>query len=84
MENNLKTIRTKSGLSLQILGDMCGRSKAQIYQLEKATSYPRLDTAYRVGQVLNVSVYEIWPDMTEIMEETITIRRVVDSSPYKT
>ncbi len=76
MNSNLKKLRNKAGLSLQKLGDMCGRSKAQIHQLEKNPSSPTLKTAYLLAKVLDVSVYEIWIDDTEISEEIIVVRRV--------
>ena len=76
MKNNLKELRNAAGLSLQKLGDMCRRSKVQIHTLEKGTSLPRLDTAYMIAKVLDKSVYDIWPDGTKIVEETIIVRRV--------
>mgnify|MGYP000057572746 CR=1 FL=1 len=75
--SNLKALRTKANLSLQDLGDMCGKSKASIHELEKDGANPTMKTAYMLAKVLGVSVYEIWPDNTEIVEEIITIRRVV-------
>jgi len=76
MKNKLKECRKNAGLSLQKLGDMCQRSKAQLWQLEKSESFPRLDTAYMIAKVLDKSVYDIWPDGTKIVEETIIVRRV--------
>ena len=77
MKNNLKKHRQKAGLSLQALGDLCGRSKAQIHQIENYASAPRLDTAYLLATVLGVSVYDIWPNTIKVVEETITVRRAV-------
>ena len=78
MTNNLKKFRNEAGLSLQGLGDLCCRSKAQLHQLEKSESYCRLDTAYLIAKVLDKSVYDIWPDNTKIVEEKIIVRRVVN------
>lgn len=77
MNNNLKTLREAAGLSLQALGDMCGRSKGQVWELEKESANPTIKTAYAVAKVLGISVYDIWPDQTKIIEEIITVRRVV-------
>lgn len=77
MHNNLKTLREKSKYSLQELGDVCGRSKAHIWELEKPSANPTLKTAYALSKVLGVEVTDIWPNTVEIIEETITVRRVV-------
>ena len=79
MNNNLKRIRKEAGLTLQELGDMCGSCKSYMHELEKDSKNPSLKIAYSVAGVLGKSVYQIWPDTTEIIEETITIRRVVTS-----
>ena len=77
MKNNLQGFRKAAGLSLQGLGDVCGLSKAHLHDLEKETgSCPKLSTAYAIAGVLGKTVYEIWPDTTEIVEETITVRRI--------
>ncbi len=78
MKNHLKKLRKQAGLSLQGLGDMCGVSKAHLHDLEKQDgSCPKLSTAYAIGSVLDAYVTEIWPDTTEIVEEKITVRRVL-------
>ena len=74
--NNLKKLREKAKLTLQELGDMCGRSKTRIWELEQDEPNPSLRTAYALAKVLNESVYDIWPDTTEIEVEKVTIRRV--------
>jgi len=76
--NNLKRLREEKEWSLQQLGDLCGRSKAHLHQLEKAASNPSIKTAYRVAKILDCSVYDIWVDETKIIEETITVRRCID------
>jgi len=75
--NRLKELRNAEELSLQQLGDMCGRSKAHIHELEKQGANPTIKTAYMIAKVLDKSVYDIWPDTTEIVEETIIVRRVL-------
>lgn len=77
MKSNLKRLRQDSGFTLQGLGDMCGISKAHLHDLEKETgSAPKITTAYAIAKVLNKSVYEVWPDTTEVVEETIIVRRI--------
>ncbi len=75
--SNLKAFREEAGLSLQDLADMCGkRTKACMWELEKNTANPTLSTAYAVAKILDKTVYEIWPDTTEIITETIIVRRI--------
>ncbi len=77
MKNCLKKMRNDANLSLQGLADICGVSKPHIHQLEKEDgSSPTLKTAYAIANVLGKSVYLIWFDTTEIVEETIIVRRV--------
>ena len=75
--NNLKKIRNDAGLSLQALADMYGGTKSHCWALEEGTSMPTLPTAYAICGVLDKSVYDIWPDNTVIVEETIKTKRVV-------
>lgn len=77
MKNNLKALRNHAKLTLQGLGDMCGVSKPHLHDLEKETgSVPKISTAYAIAKVLGKTVYEIWPDETEVIEETIIVRRI--------
>ena len=77
MRSNLKLFRTDAGYTLQALSDMCGVTKSHLHDLEKESgSCPTLKTAYSIACVLDKTVYEIWADTTEVVEETITIRRV--------
>lgn len=80
MKSNLKQFRQDAGLTLQGLGDMCGVSKPHLHDLEKETgSAPKITTAYAIAKVLDKTVYDIWPDTTEVVEETIVVRRVVSA-----
>lgn len=80
MKSNLKQARLDAGLTLQGLGDACRLSKSHIHDLEKETgSAPTLPTAYVIACVLGKSVYDIWPDETKVVEETIVVRRIVDA-----
>ena len=75
MKNNLKSLRNAAGLSLEELATLCRMTKGGIWELEKGAN-PSLRRAYIISTVLDLPVYEIWPDETEIIEETITLRRV--------
>lgn len=76
MKNNLKKIRIEKGLSMQVLGENCGIAKGTIFELEKGAQ-PRIMTAYTISKVLDVGIYEIWPDCVEVIEETIVKRKAV-------
>ena len=76
MKNNLKLYRTQANLTLQELAEMYGGTKSHCHALENGTSSPTLNTAYAIACVLDMTVYEIWPDNTNIVEETVIIRRV--------
>lgn len=76
MKSNLKRLRNEAGYTLQQIGDMCRRSKAQMHELESDRANPTLKTAYAVSKVLSIPVEEIWPNEIEIVEETVTIRRI--------
>jgi len=77
MKNNLKELREKAEMSMAALGDATGVTAGAICHLEKGKRSPNLKTAYRLSSLLGKSVYDIWPDTTEIIEETVTIRRCV-------
>lgn len=74
--NNLKAHRQKAGLSLQGLADCLGCSRTNIWEQEKATANPTLKTAYSIAAVLDVPVTDIWPPQIQVVEETITVRRL--------
>lgn len=77
MKNNLKEIRLSKNLSLEQLGEMCGFGEGAIWELEQQKTEPRLKTAYIISKVLDVGIFDIWPDCVEIIEEIITVRRVM-------
>ena len=41
---------------------VCGIPEYRMRDLEQDTVWPTLDEAYSIANVLDVSVYEIWPD----------------------
>ncbi len=73
--NNLKELREKAGISKSGLARLVGLSRQSIYDLE-GESVPMITTAYAMANILGVSIYDIWPDTTEIEVEKVTIRRV--------
>lgn len=75
MKNNIKALRHEAGLSLEALANACGCTGSNIHLLEHGRKAPRLDTAYAIAAVLGRSVTEVWPDETEVIEETVTVRR---------
>lgn len=77
MENNLKALRKEHRLTLQQLGDLTGIVKSYVHDLQKSNNNPSLEIAYKISNVLGVTVYDIWPDTTKTVEETITVRRLV-------
>lgn len=76
MKNHLKKHRKKAGLTLQKFADLYGGTKAHCWALEKGDSTPTIKTAYAIAKVLDLTVYDIWPDTTRIVEETIVVRRI--------
>ena len=74
--SNLKKIREDANLSLSEIGELCDRSKQHMWELEKQDANPTLKIAYAIANVLGKSVYDIWPDKTEVEVEKVIIRRV--------
>lgn len=68
--NNLKEVREKAGISKSELARLTGVSRQNIYELE-ADSVPLLTTAYAMADILEVSIYDIWPNETEYEEVSI-------------
>jgi len=81
MRNNLKKFRNEVNITLQEFADMYGGTKANCWNLEENRSNPTLLTAYAIAKILNKTVYEIWPDETEVIEETTIVRRIKKGTP---
>jgi len=77
-------LRGEGDMTLQQLADAVGSSKSYIWELERGTSNPTLPLAYAIAKVLCATVYEVWPDTTEIVEEFIRVRRVVSRPTQQT
>jgi len=80
MANNLKKYRKAAGLTLQELGNRTGNSKGNLCDIEHGNTGITLNKAYGIAKVLDVSVYDIWPDKTKVKTQQITIRRIVADS----
>jgi len=83
VRNNLAKIRASEGMSLQDLANVCGVTKNAIHRLEHEQNNPKLTTAYALANIFQMSVYDIFPDDTKIVEKTITVRRVVKESEHE-
>lgn len=79
MKNNLKRFRKEVGLTLRGMVELGACSIGYLCDLEKDSSNPSLNTAYKIAKILDKSVYDIWPDRTKFVEEskTITVRRII-------
>ena len=76
MKTKLKELRKQAGLSLEEIAKQCGTSRGHVHCLEGERGNPSLKLAYKIAAFLGVPVQEIWPDETEVIEETIIVRRL--------
>lgn len=60
MKQNLKELRTQSGLTQQELGDKLGVSRQAIIAIESDKHSPSLDLAYKIAAIFNLPVEEIF------------------------
>lgn len=79
MRCNIGDLRRSAKLTLEALADACGTTKSNLHSLESGRQEPRIGTAYRIARVLGVPVYEVWPDDTNVVEETVVRRRIVQA-----
>jgi len=77
MQNNIKKYRTERGITLKEIGDAVGRSKSNIWHIEKG-QYPNLSLtlAYGIAAVLGKKINEVFPDPNQYEIETETIKRI--------
>ncbi|MQA87309.1 MAG: helix-turn-helix domain-containing protein [Streptosporangiales bacterium] len=54
--HNLRTLRTRRGLTLEALAARCGVSRGMLIQLEQARTNPSIGTIIRVADALGISV----------------------------
>lgn len=61
MKNRLQEIRWRKGWSQEILAQKVGVAKSTICDIENGnTKHPSIDIAYKLQQVLEVDVWEIF------------------------
>lgn len=60
ISNKLKVIRTERGMSISELARRSGLSRVTIYNLEKRSITPNLETAMSISRVFNLKVDEIF------------------------
>ncbi len=59
--SNIKTIRTKKGISQEELASLCGFYRTYINLIETAKRTPSSYTLYRVAKALKVTVDDLYP-----------------------
>lgn len=62
MKNNLERIIRERGLKKIWLAEQANLNKATIPNLIKGSD-PKLSTAYKIANILGLTVYDIWPDL---------------------
>lgn len=76
-KNNVDKFRVDRGLSIIDLASRACVSPSYINKLSNEVVYPSVDRAYRLANVLGVSVYDLFPDQTTVEEVQLTIKRCV-------
>ena len=56
---NIKKIRKEKGLTQKNLGELCGMNEVQIRQYELGKANPKIETAMRIANALNVDVGDL-------------------------
>lgn len=59
--NRLRVLRERKGYSQQALADLIGVNQCMISQYESGESVPRLGTMFRLTDVLDCTVEELYP-----------------------
>jgi len=60
MDNNIKELRTKSGLLQEELAKKCGVSRQTVNSIENNRYDPSLSLAFKLAEVLGVTVDELF------------------------
>jgi transcriptional regulator with XRE-family HTH domain len=63
--NNVRECRKSKKMSLQQVASAAGTSKSYIYEIERFTSTPNVQLAYRIAKALRVPVTKAFPPITE-------------------
>lgn len=78
--NNIKMFRSSCGMTLQQVADAVGSTKPHIWELESGKSNnPTIKLAYKIAAIFDVSVYEIWPDGSEVEVQSKQLRVIKGS-----
>lgn len=64
--NNLKYYRKKAGYTLEQLGELADIAKSYVYEIENDQKLPGLSIAYRISDIFDVSVYDIFPNPSDL------------------
>lgn len=83
IKNNLKSIREQENLTQKQLATLSGIHKRVILRIENNDHIPSLQTAYSICDVLNVSIYDIFPKEC-ILDKKRSSAKVVISSKIQT
>lgn len=65
MDNNIKDLRAKSGLSQDELAKKCGVSRQTINSIENNRYDPSLGLAFKLSEVFGVTVNELFNYQSE-------------------
>ena len=77
--NNIKTMRSTSGLTLQQVADAVGSTKPHIWDLENGkANNPTIKLAYKIAAIFEASVYDVWPDCNEVEVSTRSVVKITN------
>jgi putative transcriptional regulator len=62
MKPRIKAIRESKGLKQIFVADKVGVSQQQLSDWERGKAYPRIDRAYKLSEVLNVRIEELYEE----------------------
>lgn len=60
MKTRLKEILTQRGIKQQFIADKVGVHKTTLTRIVKGNTDPSLQTAYRIAQLLELKIEDIW------------------------
>lgn len=61
----LKILRKEKNLKVQDVARILGISKSMVYELERGTRRPGLDTALKISKFYGISLDEVYSDFTK-------------------
>jgi len=63
--NNVKQFRNSRKMTLEQVAEKAGTSKSYIYEIERFTSTPNIQLAYRIAKALKTPVTKVFPPIAE-------------------